>query len=187
MATGTKRYFSFVNVRHAGARDTDDVSYLDDKNEKVGNRNAKKLAIASLFLLICCVALYYSVDWSSAADTAARSIVPVDTSKFIAEMSASAMPRREFSGNNWPNCINEIPQPDTRKHIVPPPPGPATLVCCNTTKGTLNIEVHPSWAPLGAERFLHMVNSNFFSTRVGLFRALEGFLVQFGLAGIICS
>ena len=58
-----------------------------------------------------------------------------------------------------------------------------TIVCCNTTKGTLNIEVHPSWAPNGAERFLFMVKDGFFKTKVGLFRALKGFLVQFGLAG----
>jgi hypothetical protein len=45
-----------------------------------------------------------------------------------------------------------------RRHIVPPPAGPVTLVCCSTTKGPLNIEVHPSWAPHGAERFLHMVS-----------------------------
>eukprot|EP01031_Cornospumella_fuschlensis_P025103 gene25103-30319_t len=83
----------------------------------------------------------------------------------------------------WPGCLVEIPPDPDRRHIVPPPAGPVTLVCCNTTKGVLNIEVHPSWAPLGAERFLHMVTHNFFSTQVPLFRALKKFLVQFGLAG----
>ena len=58
-----------------------------------------------------------------------------------------------------------------------------TLVCCETTKGILNIAVHPSWAPIGAKNFLNMVESKFFSSKVGLFRALQGFLVQFGLAG----
>lgn len=80
-------------------------------------------------------------------------------------------------------CLIDLPEFDTRPHIVPPPPGPVTLVCCNTTKGILNIEVHPSWAPLGAERFLLMVKEKFFSTKVPLFRALKNFLVQFGLAG----
>eukprot|EP00600_Ochromonadales_sp_CCMP1393_P016885 CAMPEP_0175033220 /NCGR_PEP_ID=MMETSP0005-20121125/21866_1 /TAXON_ID=420556 /ORGANISM="Ochromonas sp., Strain CCMP1393" /LENGTH=435 /DNA_ID=CAMNT_0016293789 /DNA_START=71 /DNA_END=1378 /DNA_ORIENTATION=- len=71
------------------------------------------------------------------------------------------------------------------RHLVAPPPGPATLVCCNTTKGALNIEVHPTWAPRGAGRFLHMVRNGFFSAGggVALFRALNHFLVQFGLAG----
>ena len=76
----------------------------------------------------------------------------------------------------WPGCVDSIPNPDraldpapetlkkstpydyNRRHIVPPPPGPVTLVCCETTKGTLNIEVHPAWAPNGAARFLDMVS-----------------------------
>lgn len=80
-------------------------------------------------------------------------------------------------------CLEELPEPDNRKHIVPPPAGPVTIVCCNTTKGILNIEVHHTWAPFGAEHFLHMVKDGFFSTNVPLFRALKDFLVQFGLAG----
>ena len=76
----------------------------------------------------------------------------------------------------WPGCIDTLPDPDrrldppaatvtkstpydyNRRHIVPPPPGPVTLVCCETTKGTLTIEVHPTWAPNGAARFLDMVS-----------------------------
>jgi hypothetical protein len=80
----------------------------------------------------------------------------------------------------WPGCLYELPDPNiapettsavkpirnkknrpgyeyNREHIVPPPAGPVTLVCCNTTKGPLNIEVHPTWAPNGARRFLEMV------------------------------
>jgi len=86
----------------------------------------------------------------------------------------------------WEGCLYELPTSKDEivpKHIVPPPLGDVTLVCCNTTKGVLNIEVHPTWAPRGADRFLSMVNRKFFSTRVGLFRALRNFLVQFGLAG----
>ena len=77
----------------------------------------------------------------------------------------------------WQGCRTSLPDPNpaleppvdplnkhapyeyNRKHIVPPPAGPVTLVCCNTTKGVLNIEVHPTWAPNGAARFLHMVCS----------------------------
>jgi hypothetical protein len=81
----------------------------------------------------------------------------------------------------WPGCLYDLPDPNkapgetsdpgkpirnkknrpgydyNREHIVPPPAGPVTLVCCNTTKGPLNIEVHPTWAPNGARRFLEMV------------------------------
>jgi peptidyl-prolyl cis-trans isomerase A (cyclophilin A) len=72
---------------------------------------------------------------------------------------------------------------DHSVHLVPPPEGNITIVCCQTTKGEISVAVHPSWAPLGAQRFLEMVTSGFFSSRVGLFRSMKNFLVQFGLAG----
>lgn len=83
----------------------------------------------------------------------------------------------------FPGCLAELPWPDKRKHIVAPPAGPVTIVCCNSTKGILSLEIHPIWAPNGAKRFLDMVRDNFFSTQVPMFRALKGFLIQFGLAG----
>lgn len=49
--------------------------------------------------------------------------------------------------------------------------------------GPLNIAIHPTWAPVGAENFLNMVKTGFFSSNVGLFRAIKNFIVQFGLAG----
>jgi cyclophilin family peptidyl-prolyl cis-trans isomerase len=83
---------------------------------------------------------------------------------------------------NFTGCLKEIPI-DTKKHIVSPPDGPVTLVCCQSTKGPFSIAVHPTWAPNGAQRFLDLVKENFFSTKIGLFRALKGFLIQFGLSG----
>ncbi len=81
-------------------------------------------------------------------------------------------------------CLLELPEEHFHgPHIVVPPSGSVTLVCCQTSKGVLNIAVHPSWCPLGAGRFLDMVKSKFFSSHVPLFRSLKGFLVQFGLAG----
>jgi cyclophilin family peptidyl-prolyl cis-trans isomerase len=82
-----------------------------------------------------------------------------------------------------PGCLTTIPMIDRGPHIVPPPEGHVTLVCCQTTKGVLNIAVHPTWAPIGAANFLNMVRTKFFSSEVGLFRAIENFLIQFGLAG----
>ena len=41
-----------------------------------------------------------------------------------------------------------------------------------------------SWAPLGAERFLKMVEMKYFSSKVALMRCVKGFLCQFGIAGI---
>lgn len=82
-----------------------------------------------------------------------------------------------------PSCLTQVPENRDERHIVQPPNGLITLVCCTSTKGVFNIAVHNSWAPLGAARFVDMVETNFFSSKVGLFRALKGFLIQFGLAG----
>ncbi len=51
-----------------------------------------------------------------------------------------------------------------------------------TTKGAFVVEVHRDWAPNGADRFYDLVKLGFFDdTR--FFRAVEGFMVQFGLSG----
>lgn len=81
---------------------------------------------------------------------------------------------------------------DTYSHLTAPPNGSVHIVCCQTSKGPWSIAVHPTWAPHGAARFMNMTKSNFFSTQVPLFRALKGFLIQFGLAGVpsiqqVCS
>mmetsp|Transcript_12235 Transcript_12235/g.16784 ORF Transcript_12235/g.16784 Transcript_12235/m.16784 type:complete len:258 (-) Transcript_12235:1900-2673(-) len=55
------------------------------------------------------------------------------------------------------------------------------LVHCETTKGPLTIEVHKDWSPLGAERFLDLVQDNFF-TDIAFFRCVERFLTQFGIS-----
>jgi len=51
-----------------------------------------------------------------------------------------------------------------------------------TTQGDFVIEVHRSWAPLGADRFFNLARIGFFDdTR--FFRVVEGFMVQFGIPG----
>jgi peptidyl-prolyl cis-trans isomerase A (cyclophilin A) len=49
-------------------------------------------------------------------------------------------------------------------------------------EGSFVMEVHTSWAPLGAARFKELVESNFF-TGVRFFRVIEGFMAQFGISG----
>ncbi|KAL7528608.1 hypothetical protein ACHAXR_002529 [Thalassiosira sp. AJA248-18] len=83
-------------------------------------------------------------------------------------------------------ALSEIhPRAGPHRHIVSPPPdeSPVTLVTCSTTAGYLHILVHESWAPLGAQRFLQMVESKYFSTKVALMRCIKNFLCQFGIAG----
>lgn len=100
----------------------------------------------------------------------------------LLEESAVILPNSMVANKNnampWDGCL-QPPYPTSMRHMVEPPSGPVNIVCCNTTKGVLNIEVHPSWAPLGAQRFMMMVEDGFFNTNVALFRALKGFLVQF--------
>uniref|UniRef100_A0A7R9Z8S9 Peptidyl-prolyl cis-trans isomerase n=1 Tax=Pseudictyota dubia TaxID=2749911 RepID=A0A7R9Z8S9_9STRA len=50
--------------------------------------------------------------------------------------------------------------------------------------GKFVVEVHPSWAPLGAERFLELVDSgDAFWKGIRFFRVISGFMAQFGIPG----
>jgi peptidyl-prolyl cis-trans isomerase A (cyclophilin A) len=51
-----------------------------------------------------------------------------------------------------------------------------------TTKGSFVIEVHRDWAPLGADRFYYLVKNGFYDD-IRFFRAIDGFMVQFGMSG----
>lgn len=76
---------------------------------------------------------------------------------------------------NIQNKIQEaqvVKQPDSTQVDLPPsPPGApldtrVAIVQCSSTKGPLKLAIHESWAPLGAKRFLDLVESKFFSTEV---------------------
>jgi cyclophilin family peptidyl-prolyl cis-trans isomerase len=70
-----------------------------------------------------------------------------------------------------------------KRHMVSPPMGGSlTLVCCDTTAGPWSIVVHERWAPLGAKRFLEMVQSGYFDYTVPLMRCIKKFICQFGLS-----
>jgi peptidyl-prolyl cis-trans isomerase A (cyclophilin A) len=49
-----------------------------------------------------------------------------------------------------------------------------------TTKGDFIVEVHRDWAVNGADRFYNLVKNGFY-TDASFFRALPGFVVQFGM------
>ena len=51
-----------------------------------------------------------------------------------------------------------------------------------TTKGEFEIEVTRKWSPNGADRFYNLVQVGFFDD-VAIFRAIEGFMFQFGIHG----
>ena len=52
----------------------------------------------------------------------------------------------------------------------------------DTTKGTFVIEVHRAWSPNGADRFYNLVKSGYYDG-VKFFRAVPGFVVQWGILG----
>jgi cyclophilin family peptidyl-prolyl cis-trans isomerase len=86
-----------------------------------------------------------------------------------------------------------------RRNAQPPPPPPPPpprassssqwsghphpVVECRTTQGNFAIEVRPDWAPLGAQRYLQLVESGFFTNNV-FYRVPERShpIVQFGLS-----
>jgi peptidyl-prolyl cis-trans isomerase A (cyclophilin A) len=51
-----------------------------------------------------------------------------------------------------------------------------------TTKGDFVVEAHRDWSPNGADRLYNLVKIGFF-TDIAFFRAVEGFMVQFGIHG----
>lgn len=60
---------------------------------------------------------------------------------------------------------------------------PATYkVKFETTEGEFVVQVNREWAPGGADRFYNLVQIGYFS-EISFFRAIEGFMVQFGISG----
>jgi peptidyl-prolyl cis-trans isomerase A (cyclophilin A) len=51
-----------------------------------------------------------------------------------------------------------------------------------TTKGDFVVQVNKSWAPLAADRFYNLVDIGYYDD-VAFFRAIDGFMVQFGIHG----
>uniref|UniRef100_A0A7S4V502 PPIase cyclophilin-type domain-containing protein n=1 Tax=Alexandrium monilatum TaxID=311494 RepID=A0A7S4V502_9DINO len=56
----------------------------------------------------------------------------------------------------------------------------AVLVQLETTQGPLRLKLVPEWAPLGVERFLRLVDENFYR-EVPIYRGIPNFLLQFGV------
>ncbi|HUE13558.1 MAG TPA: peptidylprolyl isomerase [Planctomycetaceae bacterium] len=71
---------------------------------------------------------------------------------------------------------------DAAGGAAPSKPSPDLYwVKLETTKGDVVIEVHRNWSPNGADRFYELVQNGFFDG-CRLFRVIEGFVVQTGIA-----
>ena len=55
-------------------------------------------------------------------------------------------------------------------------------VAVETTKGPFVIDLHRDWAPHGVDRFYNLVEGGYY-TEIAAFRAIPGFMVQFGISG----
>jgi peptidyl-prolyl cis-trans isomerase A (cyclophilin A) len=101
-----------------------------------------------------------------------------------AKSVTSIHPSCPYTALNDLTALERYPVAGSDRHMVTPPQGGnVTLVCCHTTVGPWNILVHHKWAPIGAQRFLDMVQSGYFDTGVPLMRCVADFLCQFGLNG----
>ena len=55
------------------------------------------------------------------------------------------------------------------------------IVFCSTTKGDVYLKIHPEWSPIGADRFLNLVESGHFDDSA-FYRVVPGFVTQFGIS-----
>jgi peptidyl-prolyl cis-trans isomerase A (cyclophilin A) len=61
------------------------------------------------------------------------------------------------------------------------PAPPEFKVKFTTTKGDFVMDIHRDWAPNGADRLYNLVRAGYFDN-VRFFRAVKGFMVQFGIS-----
>lgn len=71
---------------------------------------------------------------------------------------------------------------DSAAATVPAAPLDSFRVSFETSRGTFVVAVNREWAPLGADRIRELVDAKFFDEN-RFFRAVPGFVVQFGLNG----
>ena len=57
---------------------------------------------------------------------------------------------------------------------------PSTVVRCRTTQGVLDIGIRSEWAPLGAARFLELVDARLYDQAV-IYRCAKNFVLQFDI------
>jgi peptidyl-prolyl cis-trans isomerase A (cyclophilin A) len=95
-----------------------------------------------------------------------------------------------LSGEDEAQTQDAKPETDSSKpHPAMKDPSKATekapekfTAVFETTQGKFEITAHREWSPLGADRFYNLVKIGYFED-VAFFRAVKGFMVQFGIHG----
>lgn len=105
----------------------------------------------------------------------------------LALAGCGARPTDPAAAGDEPAGATTKPRPPADPKLLDPDKANARApdiyrVKFDTTKGDFVIEVVRAWAPIGADRFYNLVQLGFFDD-VAFFRAIEGFMVQFGLHG----
>jgi len=106
------------------------------------------------------------------------------TALFLAACSSSTDQQKksaEAERATTPPVAEKAPTPPPAPAAAPEEKAKTFKVRFTTSKGPVLIEVHPEWAPLGAEQFRKLVQAKYFDG-VRFFRIVPNFVVQFGLA-----
>ena len=81
-----------------------------------------------------------------------------------------------------PNREVSTPPIRTSTSAEQAPAADTFLVKLETSKGNIVIEVHPDWAPKGADRIRELVDAGFYN-ECRFFRVMSGFMCQVGING----
>ena len=126
--------------------------------------NMNRTPIFFLFTAVI-VAAVVSSGCVAQSGSSSRAVVPKQSNDMSFKVPADAHPG--------------LRDPSQAKFKAPDEP---FFVEFETTKGNFVIEVDREWAPNGADRFYSMVKVGFFN-KVAIFRAIDGFMFQFGIHG----
>jgi len=118
---------------------------------------------ASLFAVVTCL--------TGCSSSGEENVPPVMSAlNNMEEMQAQSAAAAESQNAFSPDESTDVPLTGTFQ------------VKFETSKGNFIVEVNREWAPIGADQFEKLVRSGFYDD-CRIFRAISGFMVQFGIAG----
>jgi peptidyl-prolyl cis-trans isomerase A (cyclophilin A) len=99
----------------------------------------------------------------------------------ISALGASCQPDSGGAGSRGASgAEGSLTKPD--KSAIASPAPDSFKVAFETSKGNFTVVAHRDWAPLGVDRFYHLVRLGFYD-ETRFFRVLSGFMAQFGVNG----